>query len=141
MTIIECPKCGSKRIRTYSQFVDDKWIWKKGCNDCPWETRDEDEEKLHPEYYTRTELSPAKISSTDIFAWHEAGYREIYLTGFDHLINPTPSLLEQLWKEPFFEFKDYLAPKDLKTFIVSARHHEFNSKEEDGFTGFVCRAY
>jgi len=62
------------------------------------------------------------------YAWHELGYREIHLTGFDHLINPRPSVLEQLWKDSFFEFKEYLAPKELKTYIIPSRQHKFTPK-------------
>jgi len=62
--ITTCPECGSSNVRTFSIFkeANDIWEWWKGCNNCNWEARDEDEEKKHPEYYERTELSPAKIS-------------------------------------------------------------------------------
>ena len=65
---MRCPKCKSKDIRTFSKFndEDDRWDWMKGCNDCPWESRDIEEEKKHPEYYTRMQDSPAKINSEDI---------------------------------------------------------------------------
>ncbi len=65
---MECPKCHSKDIRTFSHFSKelDQWTWLNGCNNCPWEIRNEEEEKLHPEFYTRTIESPAMISSKDI---------------------------------------------------------------------------
>lgn len=62
-----CPQCNSDNIRTFSQFNrnEDVWEWWNGCNKCEYETRDPDEEKLHPEYYNRNEFSPAKINSND----------------------------------------------------------------------------
>ena len=56
------------------------------------------------------------------YAWSELGYTEIYLTGFDHLTNPEPSMLERWWRETFYEFKAF-APKDLKTYIVGPRNY------------------
>jgi len=66
--ITSCPDCGGNNLRTFSLFKDkdDRWEWWKGCNICNWEGRDEDEEVKHPEYYTRSELSPAKISKNKI---------------------------------------------------------------------------
>jgi len=66
--IVACPDCGSRTIRTFAVYNEksDRWEWWKGCNDCPFESRDTDEEVLHPEYYSRTEFSPAKINSQDI---------------------------------------------------------------------------
>jgi len=65
-----CPDCDGRTIRIFSKFNEakDRWEWWKGCNDeylvgCAWESRDVDEEKLHPEYFKRSETSPAKISS------------------------------------------------------------------------------
>jgi len=65
---LKCPECKSENIRTYSFFnkETDSWAWCNGCNECPWEKRNEEEEKLHPEYYTRMPESPAMISSKDI---------------------------------------------------------------------------
>jgi len=65
---MECPDCGSKNVRIYSQFnkESDRWDWMNGCNECDWQSRNEDEEKLHPEYYSRMPESPAMINSKDI---------------------------------------------------------------------------
>ncbi len=65
---MECPECNSKDIRTFSNFntESDRWDWINGCNSCPWEQRNEKEEKLHPEFYTRMIDSPSKINSKDI---------------------------------------------------------------------------
>ena len=72
MTHIQCIDCGFKFLRTFSKFNPhtDEWEWWKGCNNCAWEIRDKDEEKLHPEYYSRNELSPSKINSKDIHIQH-----------------------------------------------------------------------
>ncbi|MCZ6582891.1 MAG: hypothetical protein O6761_06945 [Thaumarchaeota archaeon] len=65
---MNCPDCSSSDIRTYSFFnkETDGWEWRNGCNECDWEKRNEEEEKLHPHYYTRMIDSPAMISSKDI---------------------------------------------------------------------------
>lgn len=66
--LTKCQGCGSDQLRTYSSFNNeaDRWEWWKGCNKCDWQSRDEDEEKNHPEYYERTGISPAKINSNNI---------------------------------------------------------------------------
>lgn len=65
---MECPECESQSVRTFSNFNEDedRWEWLNGCNDCTWEARNEDEEKKHPQYYTRMNDSPAMINSKDI---------------------------------------------------------------------------
>ncbi len=63
-----CPECKSGDVRTYSNFnkEEDRWEWRNGCNNCTWEIRNEEEEKLHPEFYTRMLESPAMINSKNI---------------------------------------------------------------------------
>lgn len=65
---MECPECKSTSVRTFSFFNKERdcWEWINGCNDCEWEQRNENEEKLHPEFYTRMIDSPAMISSKNI---------------------------------------------------------------------------
>lgn len=65
---MKCPDCGSEDIRTFSNFNKDtdRWDWINGCNNCPWEQRNEEEEKLHPEFYQRMPHSPGMINSKDI---------------------------------------------------------------------------
>lgn len=65
---MKCPECNSQNVRTFSNFnkETDRWDWMNGCNNCDWEARNEEEENLHPEYYSRMEDSPAMINSQDI---------------------------------------------------------------------------
>ena len=65
---MKCPECKSEHIRTFSHFNEetDRWDWMRGCNECTWEARDEQEEQLHPEFYQRMAHSPAKINSQNI---------------------------------------------------------------------------
>jgi len=63
-----CPECRGTDIRTFSHYneKDERWEWMKGCNNCDWQSVDKQEETLHPEYYERSETSPAKINNNDI---------------------------------------------------------------------------
>jgi len=58
-----CPECNGINIRTFSNWNErySRWEWMKGCNQCNWEDRSTIEEAKHPECYTRTEMSPARI--------------------------------------------------------------------------------
>ena len=54
---MECPDCESTDIRTFSNFNEssDRWEWLNGCNNCPWEKRNEDEEKLYSDKEKKVE--------------------------------------------------------------------------------------
>ena len=47
MTHTTCHDCNSKNLRTFSRFnkETDEWEWWKGCNNCTWENRDENEKR------------------------------------------------------------------------------------------------
>jgi hypothetical protein len=32
-----CPTCGQERFRTVETFLDGKWQWLRGCNNCQYE--------------------------------------------------------------------------------------------------------
>lgn len=32
-----CPECSHERFRTVRTFVDEKWQWLRGCNNCVYE--------------------------------------------------------------------------------------------------------
>jgi len=48
---MNCPKCDSDQVRTFSQFNEDiqKWEWFNGCNKCDWVNINLAQTELHKE--------------------------------------------------------------------------------------------
>lgn len=67
-----------------------------------------------------------------LFAWKNLGYREVYLNGFDSLLNPD-SILEKLWYDGMRDFIDFLGPVDLKTYVVPNSKFQPINRDLDGF--------
>lgn len=63
------------------------------------------------------------------YAWEVLGYREIYLTGFDHLMNTADSPKERWWREAFYELKNYFAPPDLHTYLIGSAKFDIPNKK------------